>query len=151
MVGTYRTSSTSWLAAFLLVQAAFTGIGVWALTSQPSWFLAGWCLLVGYGWWFVLCKLTYRIRLSDEGTCEFQSLLITRRIRAQAIISVTATDTEDGIEAIVRYQGGKICLWPAADEFRDFLDRVKELNPTVEVVGFSSEPRRDWQLVCFAD
>ena len=74
MVGTYRISSTTWLAGFVLVQAAFTGIGRLAVISSPLWFAAGWCLLVGYGWWFLLCKLTYRIRLSDEGMCEFQKL-----------------------------------------------------------------------------
>jgi hypothetical protein len=72
--------------------------------------------------------LPYEVTVSDDGTLEFRSLLRTRTIRAQRIVSITLD--EGDVE--LRHDRGKIGMVPT-DNFDEFLRQLLELNPAIEL------------------
>jgi hypothetical protein len=149
MVHTYR-SSKIWLWSFLvlplgcLICAPFIAAGPFLLVAAfvveshdtPRWFdvlFASLFMFFSTGaalWVYGAFDVCHEFRLLDDGWCEFRSLRRRRRFHASEINSVKFD--EDTIE--VRYRKGKLRLLEA-DDFEDFLARLKRLNPAVEVDG----------------
>jgi hypothetical protein len=145
---TYRTSK-----AFLLVHvsggcaicAVFVGIGptlLVAVVGTDDTFSSGWWGQLGFAlvfmffsigaavWIYGALDACYRIELFDDGWCEFRSLLRRRRLHAQQIVSVQQDEDEDFVR--LRYRGGKVRI-AEPDGFDDFLSRLRQLNPAVQV------------------
>ena len=76
---------------------------------------------------FMTASSPYRITLTQDGHCEFRSLLRQRRVRVQQI---TAIDWGEDEISIV-HQRGKVRIL-ADRAFKDLLIRLLELNPAIE-------------------
>ena len=150
MVRTYRSSKIwLWFYFWLPLGCAICGVFVVAGTvlliatltvesgDLPTWFqllfAVGFFSLGSVGgvlWTYGALDLCYELWLSDDGTCEFRSLIRRRRVRAQQIVSV---ENDEGTTK-VRYHGGRLHLLET-DDFADFLARVRALNPAVKIDG----------------
>ncbi len=76
--------------------------------------------------------------LSDDGTCELDTKRRVTRLHVKQIQSVLyRRDSEsDGEYYRIRYQGGKLSVDERMTDFRDFLIRLKTLNPAVDLSSF---------------
>jgi hypothetical protein len=98
--------------------------------------LLGWILAAFLPLFYLF--VVYEVTVTEDGTCEFRSVLRRRRVRAQQIISISTDE-----EAIyIRYPGGKVHMWETRD-FDDLLRRLVELNPAIELRGWVGERVRD--------
>jgi hypothetical protein len=75
---------------------------------------------------------------SGDRAVSFRGWFRTRTIPAAEILSVRTGGLEDpnGFQAVVRHKGGKLMLINRFSDFRDFLIRLRALNPSVEIGGF---------------
>ena len=132
---TYRISlfSASYSVAFAVVW--FGGIA-WAVITGPlndDWTpatlgLVALALLLALLPAIVMTSIPYRISLTEEGQCEFRSILRERHVLVQ---DITAIDWDEEDIYIVRRGGKKVRLL-ADRAFKDFLVRLLELNPAIE-------------------
>lgn len=78
------------------------------------------------------------IRLDDDGTCELETKRRVIRIHASEIQSVKYwRDSESEREHYtIHYRGGKLHVAERMTGFRDFLTRLKTLNPAVNLTSF---------------
>jgi len=78
------------------------------------------------------------IRLDDDGTCELETKRQVIRIHASEIQSVKYwRDSESDREHYtIHYRGGKLHVAERMTGFRDFLTRLKTLNPAVNLTSF---------------
>ena len=78
------------------------------------------------------------IRLDDDGTCELETKRRVIRIHASEIQSVKYwRDSESEREHYtIHYRGGKLHVAERMTGFRDFLTRLKTLNPAVDLASF---------------
>lgn len=143
MVHTYRTYGINpylyLFGGFAFSVAALALIVYMAVGSgdaPPLWFSVLWLVAVAVMVQDVLFRLSYEIRLGDDGACEFRGLLVRRRLDVQQITSVRPARGAPNVYAVIRHQGGKIKILQPVDGFRDFLDRLEEQNPHIEVRGF---------------
>lgn len=84
-----------------------------------------------------LFRRAFEIRLDDTGRLEFEAALRTIRLNAHELVSIRKASwtTNDQAYLVVRHQNGKFWIaWPLYS-FDDFLDRLRHLNPTVEVAA----------------
>ncbi len=155
MIHTYRdqeaAQSTFWGPTLrgLGMLALFAAVGI-ALT-RPAW--SGLTrndaegLALSFGLLILLVYLAHRhhdyrscseIRLSDDGTCELDTKRRVTRLHVKQIQSVLyRRDSEsDGEYYRIRYQGGKLSVDERMTDFRDFLIRLKTLNPAVDLSSF---------------
>ena len=82
--------------------------------------------------WFL--SLPYRITFAGDGTIEFTSLWRRRTVRAEEIRSIKPAGAHLGF-FMVRTDRRKIRILAQFDGFYDFLARLKELHPSVELRG----------------
>jgi hypothetical protein len=150
MIRTYRSSKIwLWFILWLPLGCAICGVFIVAGTAlliaaltgdggdTPRWFDVSFAIFFfslgsvgGTAWVYGALDMCYEFWLSDDGTCEFRSLLRRKRVRAQQIVSL---ELDEGTTN-VRYQGGKLHLLET-DDFADFVARLKELNPGVVIDG----------------
>jgi hypothetical protein len=101
---------------------------------------AGWgnlAFVAAFGFWIV-CVSAFghrrgcrEIRLSDDGTCE---LMTGRRVIRLHVNQISAVeyykdDESDYEQYTVKYNGGSVVASESIDDFEDFLNRLKTLNP----------------------
>ena len=83
------------------------------------------------------------IRLSDDGTCEPDTKRRTIRLHVNQIRSVVygrgRSSEGDGEFYSIRYEGGKLYVDERMTDFRDFLDRLRTLNPAVDLSTFPAD------------
>lgn len=92
------------------------------------------------GWWSTRRDRDCReIRLSDDGTCELETKRRTIRLHVNQIRSVLYGRSEDGESYSIRYEGGKLYVDERMTGFHDFLDRLKTLNPAVDLSTFPAD------------
>jgi hypothetical protein len=74
----------------------------------------------------------------DERIIWFRDWFRSRGVHAADFISVTTGGWRDPNRANVeiRHKGGKLTLFNQFRDFRDFLERLKALNPSVDIRGF---------------
>jgi hypothetical protein len=78
----------------------------------------------------VTARLPFDVTLSDEGTCEFRSVLRRRRVLVHEIRSITSDD--DAEYLYIGHDRGRI--YAVCDEaFKPLLIRLVELNPRIEL------------------
>jgi hypothetical protein len=95
----------------------------------------GWItLLLGLIVW-CLTRLPTRITLSEQAIT-FQTVLRRFEIPVEAVISVKVLWSDPwGGMPMLRHKGGKVRLISAMEGFYDFLGRLKEINPMIEIRG----------------
>lgn len=79
-----------------------------------------------YAW-----SIPYEVTLSDDGGCDFHSLLRRRHLRVPQIRSISSGEDD----VYIRHDRGKVHLVNVAD-FKDLLVRLVELNPAIDVEGW---------------
>jgi len=149
MARTYR-SSKIWVWFLLMLPLGiaialfFVVGGTWLLVvtlmgdygGTPRWFQLSfaavfWMFSVGGAVWiFGALDAAYELTLTEDGTCEFRSLIRRKRVPGSWIVSV---ELDDGM-TIVRHHGGRLHLLEP-DDFNDFLARLKRLSPALSVQG----------------
>jgi len=98
----------------------------WPITTLVAWALG--FLAFGLLPSFLFAMTPYKITMTDDGECEFQSLLRRRRVRAQQIRSI---EWDDDGKITIRHDRGKVKI--LADRgFVDPLKRLFQLNPSIE-------------------
>ena len=75
----------------------------------------------------VAALISYKVTLTEEGECEFKSLLRLTRFRAQGIRSI---EWDEG-DITIRHDGGKVRI-VADREFELLLIRLFQLNPAIK-------------------
>jgi hypothetical protein len=84
------------------------------------------------------------IRLSEDGTCEFETNRRgVIRLHVNEIQAVTGRRGEDWEWYTIRYPSGKITVNDRMAGFDDFLRRLKALNPAVDVSPFRLDTSGD--------
>ena len=161
MVETFRTgwiASVVGLAVGMAFALAFTGFGLWLVVGVPIvhpdagalptlivvLIGAGVCALgvVGVHSLLTTCFL---VRVWDNGTCEFRSVLHRTRVHALEIVSITGVRDSYGNvgDAKIVTRRGKLRFDEPFDGFEPFLARLKELNANITVSfpsGFLKDP-----------
>ena len=86
------------------------------------------------------------IRLRDDGPCEFEAKRRTIHLHVAQIRSVKFSLIRDESDEsyTIHYDGGKIDVSSKMTDFRDFLIRLKALNPAVDLTSF---PAKAWPEV----
>jgi hypothetical protein len=83
-----------------------------------------------------VCRMPIEIDLDEEARIvRFHCLVGSRRVPAGAFISIRRGSRQDS-HAVIRHEAGKVVLSYPFRDFRDFLERLKALNPSVEIKGF---------------
>jgi len=129
-----------WYRRTALVPLAVIGvmIGLADRRARDSILLVALALFV-----FVLAAIAGRracieIRLSEDGMCELVTKRNVIRLRVGQIRSVRCRSAGDGDSESYRieFDGGKIDVAEQMTDFHDFLLRLRELNPAVDLSGF---------------
>jgi hypothetical protein len=83
------------------------------------------------------------IRLSDDGRCDLETKRGTVRLHVNEIESVKYRRGDDGgpDSYTIRYRGGRVEVTGRMTRFRDFLVRLRQLNPGIDL---SSSPAEKW-------
>ena len=126
------------LPAAAIVYGSFFDRDAWLLSS-PWWpvlllIVAG-CLLWSWPMYELLFRICYLIRVEDQGSCAFRSPLRWIRLHAQEIDSIRpGWIVNDEGHTVLRYRGRQRCfLVQPIEGFEDFLERVRQVNPQIEV------------------
>ena len=142
--GYWNGAIPSVLSFCLLVLIVFGPLAV-------GWFPFNWIFAVAAGAFIVLVLIGMynqrrreqygncgEIRLDDDGTCELETKRRVIRIHASEIQSVKYwRDSESEREHYtIHYRGGKLHVAERMTGFRDFLTRLKTLNPAVDLTSF---------------
>jgi hypothetical protein len=129
---TYRISGiTPYLMfAALLLFTAFVPITLVKFVQTGEWFYLAWVAALGW-FWFNALRTAYRIEVEGDAVT-FRTLggrKLTTLSRVHSIRSTNAGHTT------VRFEGGRVDLLGGFDGFHDFVARVKQANPSVELKG----------------
>ena len=78
------------------------------------------------------------IRLSDDGLCEFETRRRVIRLHANQVKSVKyrSDDDDDAESYTIRWEGGRVEATDKMIGFRDFLVRLRRLNPSIDLTSF---------------
>jgi hypothetical protein len=91
---------------------------------------AGAASLFSYFW----LRIPFEIRICDDTSIKFRSLLRTTIISPAEIQSVRAKPYELGFVDVV-HQRGTVHLISQMDGFHDFISTIKSMNPMIKVEG----------------
>jgi hypothetical protein len=127
---------------------AFAGVFVLVVVSMIGWeiateqqpvlavvFFIVWIAFAVGGILWGLTRIPTRITLAED-VIRLRAVLRSLDVPVQAVISVKSGWNDPlGNMPVLKYQGGKVTLVSAMDGFHEFLSRLKELNPRIEVRG----------------
>jgi hypothetical protein len=98
-------------------------------------FVAIWSAFVVGSIAWALARVPTRITLTDE-VITFQTVLRRFDVPVQTVLSVKPLWSDPfGHTPVLKYRGGKVTVISAMDGFHEFLTRLRELNPRVDVRG----------------
>jgi hypothetical protein len=147
MIHTYRDPDADARPPGVALPLVFILVGV----ALVSWFVSGrntssvpfaafgllWC-----GGFLLARRQRHRtcreIRLDDDGTCELHTEGRVVPLHVHQIRTVRyhpATD-ESSERYTIQFDGGKVDVHRGMSDFRDFLERLKTLNPAVDLSTF---------------
>lgn len=127
---------------FAVATVFFTVIGLAVLLPQsldndpdvPLFFLIIWFGILGW-FWFNVVSTPYRALLYSDGRLELQTLARRKTVHALEIKRIRGGGLAMGYTgAVIEHTNGKIWLRTSFVNFFDFLTRLKELNPAIEIV-----------------
>lgn len=75
-----------------------------------------------------------RIELHEDGRVVFHAPFRTLEIHASEVTSIKPGGNNIGF-LVLKHSGGKLHLLNQFDDFHDFLTRLKQSNPSVELRG----------------
>ena len=141
------SSSDSWLLILLAVIIMFAVAWMLAWPQVPA--KPGSMECMGVGLTFLIpfffyartvCRMPIEITIDEEARVVwFRCVVGSRRcVPADAFISIRRGDLWESnrLNAVIRHEAGKVVLSYPFRDFRDFLERLKALNPSVEIKGF---------------
>jgi hypothetical protein len=99
--------------------------------QSGGWYYVVWVAILAWFWFIALFRFAYRIRVNGNAA-EFKTIARRRRTPLAQIRSIHARSTG---YVIIRFDGGRVELAGAFNDFHDFVNRVKEANPGVELKG----------------
>jgi hypothetical protein len=79
------------------------------------------------------------IRLTDDGTCEFETKRRVIHLHVNEIRSVACSRSDEGASYTIHYHGGHLPVTNGMTGFPDFLARLKTLNPSVDLTSFPAD------------
>ena len=133
----YRTkkSTLAFTFAFLLVLTLVTVFGLFF--AEPRWFFA--VILLALVWeWNRHLRAPIRVRVSDDGSIEFRTLIGRREIEATTIERIRRAGRYCSIE-----HGGRTTnLYANMEGLEDFLSHLRAANPELEVTRFTWGQKR---------
>ncbi len=130
-----KKSTLVFTLGFLSVLTAVTIFGVFF--APPRWFFI--VLLVAIAWeWYRHLKAPVTIRMRDDGSLEFKSLVGRRMLTPQQIRRVRRVGRYFSLE----HEKGSINLYANMEDLQEFLDSLQALNPSLEVKTFSWGAKR---------
>ena len=99
----------------------------------PGWFVILWLSILGWVWYAFL-RIPFEIRLLDNHSVEFRSLLRRAVVFPHEVGSIKAIPWSIGF-VNVKYARGTIHLVNQIDGFHDLVATLKSLNPAIEIRG----------------
>lgn len=135
---TYQSSLMTWgLPAIMLLLGPLFFIGVW--TSWENGRILG--IVFGTIWWIGVLgfliwtlRIPRRIELHEDGLVVFSGLMRRLEVHASEISSIKPGGSQLGF-LVLRHSGGKLKLLNQFDDFHDFLTRLEQSNPGIELRG----------------
>ena len=105
------------------------------IKNGPPWFVGLFFLVVVTvnGYYYVL-SMSHTIVVLENGQIEFISLLRRKSFAVGEIISIKPHGSQIGF-LLIKTNAGKIRLLNQFDEFHDFIQRVKNTRPGIEIRG----------------
>lgn len=126
------------LVAFAVVGAPLVVVSVMRTGEPPLWFAAAWIGFVAFLAWQALFRVAVEIHLGADGISRFRTIAqkTADEVALEDIVSVNPFGRfGDANVVVVRHQRGKARVIQPIDGMHDFLARVKEANPSVEIRG----------------
>lgn len=128
----YLVMFAAWIFAGVI--AIIVGaVGKLGRNGPPVWIFVIWlgaASLISYFW----LRIPFEIRIRDDSSIEFRSLLQRTIISPSEIKSVRAKPYELGFVDVV-HNRGTVHLLSQMDEFHEFISTIKSVNPAVEIQG----------------
>lgn len=135
----FVSSLLTWgIPALMLLLGPLFLVGVWD-SAEPGARLGGTAFFV---FWFAVVlvnliwalRLPRRIELHEDSRIVFRAPFRTLEIHASEVSSIKPGGHNLGFLGL-RHSGGKLHLLNQFDDFHDFLARLKQSNPSVELRG----------------
>lgn len=135
---TFLSALMTWgIPAFMLLLGPLFLFSVWTSWEKDrlagTVFFAVWWIIV-LGSWIWTLRIPRRIELHEDGRIVFHGPLRTLELYAHEISSIKPAGNSLGFH-VLRHSRGKLQLLNQFDEFHDFLTRLKQSNPSVELRG----------------
>jgi hypothetical protein len=129
----YRVSGINpyFMFATLLLFTAFVPVVLVKFVQTGEWFYLAWAAVVMWFWFNALFRIAYRIELDGDAVM-FKTLALRKQTRLSRIRSIRSGNAG---YTTVRFDDGRVDLVGAFDGFHDFVTRVKQANPAVELKG----------------
>jgi hypothetical protein len=128
----YLVMFAAWIFAGVI--AIIVGaVGKLGRNGPPVWIFVIWlgaASLISYFW----LRIPFEIRIRDDSSIEFRSLLQRTIISPSEIKSVRAKPYELGFVDVV-HNRGTVHLLSQMDGFHEFISTIKSVNPAVEIQG----------------
>jgi hypothetical protein len=108
-------------------------VGKLGTNGPPVWIFVIWlgaASLISYFW----LRIPFEIRIRDDSSIEFRSLLQRTIISPAEIKSVRAKPYELGFVDVV-HNRGTVHLLSQMDGFHEFISTIKSVSPAVEIQG----------------
>jgi hypothetical protein len=123
-----------WLVAFGIFGAVLMFIGTYDLDAPGLTLMAILlpipAVLIAMQWW----RLPTRIQLFEDGRVRFESWVRKTEVNVGDICAIKPGSWSPGYLDVTTRRG-KIRILTQYEGFHDFIARVKQLNPTVEIRG----------------
>lgn len=135
---TYASALMTWvIPVIMLLFGPFFLIAAWNSPEDDR--IVG--IVFGVAWsfgvlWLLIwmLRLPRRIELHEHGLVVFQGPLRRLNIQASEISSIKPGGSQLGF-LVLKHSGGRLRLLNQFDGFHDFLTRLKESNPGIELRG----------------
>jgi hypothetical protein len=91
-------------------------------------------VIIGINLYFWVLSLPHTIRVADDGSIEFISIVRRKRVMPREIRSIRPDNGQLGY-LTVRTDSGRVRLLNQFDGFHEFITWLKENNPAIELRG----------------
>ena len=130
---TYRISGFQpyFMLLVLVILTAFSPVVALSFLRSGGWFNLIWLAVLGWFWFNALVRTVYRIDLRGD-MVQFKTLATRKETRVDRIRSIRSASVG---YVTIRFEGGRVDVVGALDGWHDFVSRVKDGNPAVELKG----------------
>jgi hypothetical protein len=130
---TYRISGFQpyFMLLVLVILTAFSPVVALSFLRSGGWFNLIWLGVLGWFWFNALFRTVYRIDLRGD-MVRFKTLATRKETRFDQIRSIRSVSVG---YVTIRFEGGRVDVVGALDGWHDFVSRIKDRNPAVELKG----------------